>query len=91
MKARIQNTVQSTSQEFDTVGPIKELLKGQSAEIYAMLDPETGKVQVAHKCATYESACLLLAQLIESMARKGLPNDLIRSAVELGLDYRNRN
>lgn len=72
------------TQEQSDAALIK-MMKGQRAEIFATIDPETARVQVLYECNNHMAACLMLSQIIESFARKGMKHDLIRQTVELGL------
>ncbi|MCL1806223.1 MAG: hypothetical protein FWG31_00800 [Oscillospiraceae bacterium] len=65
---------------------IVELLKGNSAEIFASLNPDTGECQVIVKSEPAMASCILLSQIVERLAKNGIPADPIRAAVELGLN-----
>jgi hypothetical protein len=65
---------------------IVKLLKGKSAEIFTSLDHETGKCQVLMECREPAALVLMLSQIVESIAKRGLSYTIIRGAVEMGLD-----
>jgi len=70
---------------------IIKMLDGKSAEIFTSMDHETGKVQIIYKVLNPAAAVFMLSQVIASMSRNGISNDIIRNALEIGLNHRQWN